>query len=111
MPLSIALTSSRLSGLLQSTPATSPAKTGWSGQIDTDMSFDIPQILVLLSMIFRLIEACRNENSIATASVRSQIVGSRASQRWNSFFAVIKASIFPRRICRSCWCQRRRQLG
>jgi hypothetical protein len=36
---------------------------------------DIPQIPGLLSAIFRLIEPRRNEIRVATASVRSQIVG------------------------------------
>jgi hypothetical protein len=64
--------------LLQSTPATSPAKTGCSGQIDTDMSTDIPQIPRLLGMIFRLIEVRRNEIRSQPASVSKQIVGSPA---------------------------------
>jgi hypothetical protein len=78
MPLSIAMTSSWLSGLLQSTPETSPAKTGCSGQIDTDMSTDIPQIPGLLGMIFRLIGVRRNQIRSQPASVSQQIVGSPA---------------------------------
>jgi hypothetical protein len=46
-------------------------------------------------MIVHLIEARRNEISIATASVRSQIVGSPASQRWNSLLSLHQGAPLP----------------